>query len=520
MSPVLDRLRPAPVLAIARRDWALQLGRGRRAWALPVIAAVLLVPLAAIPWEAPSDPTVRRLVVTGDVPEAVLASPHVVRARGPRADLVFETDPDGQPVVVARWLSDAVRATLDEATPGTHPDVVDVRVERKVPSRSLLVALITGSILTGAVAEALPGERSRRTLETLLAAAVTRLEIVLGKWLAWGGFGVVACFAATAISVAFGRQELGPWALAAPLVPLGTVASGLYLVRRSTDVVGGATIAIRVLPAALAGLGILSWALGELVSPWAGAAIPIGGALIASGDIWPVAPTLLGAATTAALTAAALVATARDLEVDGATSSSAGRTFIAASAAVGAVAWWVATMTPALWTAAGNPHVGEDMGPERSALAGVFTFGTLALVALGRPDAAPVPWVRSAPRAVLAALGGGALLAVSPSGADVWTSPTLGEIAHRMASATNAAAMSPWQALPLLLVTELWFRGVVRERAGRVLSVAVWVLSTAPLDPLGGLCTGAVLLAAAETGGLTAAIGARLVAAALLTLAA
>ena len=520
MSGTLDRLRLSRVYAIASRDWALQLGRGRMAVGLPILAACLLGPVAALPAREPPDLARRLLSVSGDVPDAVRASPAVRVLPGPNTDIRFETAPDGQPVVVTRWITDGVRETLDAAAPGTHPEVVDVRVERKLPSRSLIVALITGSILTGAVAEALPGERSRKTLETLLAAAVTRLEIVIGKWLAWGGFGVIACVAATALSVGFGRQVAGPWAIAAPLVPLGTVAAGLYLVRRSTDVVGGATIAIRVLPAALAGLGIFAWALGEFVSPWAGAAIPIGGALVASGDIWPVLPTLLAAATTAIPTAAALIATARDLEVDGATASAPGRTFIAASSAIGAVAWWVATSTPALWTAAGNPHVGEDMGPDRSALAGVFTFGTLSLVALGRPDAKPAVWSRGIARTGLAAATGGALLWLAPSGAAPWTSPTLGEIAQRMHDAVAADKLSLLVSVPLIVVTELWFRGVARDRMGRIGALAVWVLAASPLDPLGGLCTGAILLAAAETGGIGAAIAAHFVAAALSALAA
>jgi hypothetical protein len=63
-------------------------------------------------------------------------------------------------------------------------------------------------------------------------------------------------------------------------------------------------------------------------------------------------------------------------------------------------------------------------------------------------------------------------------------------------------------------------KGPLRPARCAVVALAVWVIAASPLDPLGGLCTGAVLLAAAETGGIGAAIAAHFVAAALSALAA
>ena len=68
-----SRLRPARVVALARRDLAMEL-RGRRGWALPFIAALLLVPVATLPVGGAARPegtTPRAVRVQGDVPAAV-----------------------------------------------------------------------------------------------------------------------------------------------------------------------------------------------------------------------------------------------------------------------------------------------------------------------------------------------------------------------------------------------------------------------------------------------------------------
>ena len=74
---------------------------------------------------------------------------------------------------------------------------------RQQPRRGLLLALLAVSGLLAPIASSIGTERSQRTLGTLLAAAVTPLEIVLGKWLAWAGFATFSTglFATMALAV-------------------------------------------------------------------------------------------------------------------------------------------------------------------------------------------------------------------------------------------------------------------------------------------------------------------------------
>ena len=65
-------------------------------------------------------------------------------------------------------------------------DAPAVRVENiprdfAFPGRTMLFAMVSASTLTGAVANSIGGERSRKTLVVLLSAAISRAEIVAGK---------------------------------------------------------------------------------------------------------------------------------------------------------------------------------------------------------------------------------------------------------------------------------------------------------------------------------------------------
>ena len=154
-------LRPRVVLAIARRDLATQL-RGRRGWVLPFIAAILLAPLAAAPLPsfAPGPPQ-GALAVSGDVPEAVSSLEGI--AQVPQGGIRFIAE-DERLVVQGAGVPPNIREVLDA---GDAAIVVrDVPAEPwPVPGRALVLALLASSILTGAVSESIPGERSRHTLE-------------------------------------------------------------------------------------------------------------------------------------------------------------------------------------------------------------------------------------------------------------------------------------------------------------------------------------------------------------------
>lgn len=492
-------MRARPIVAIAQRDLYWQL-RGRRGWLYPFIAALILIPAAIAPLNA-ELPTRAEIPVKGDVPERVLALDRVA-VNNDRPRLQFEQTNDAL-VVHGRHIPDDVREALDGDTPSLT--VHDVEPPVGLPGRSLVLTLIASSILTGALSESIPGERSQRTLQTLLTAAVTRSEIVTGKWLAWGGFGALASAIAVALSMVSGYQSPGWWLIPVMSVPMATVALGLYLARHATDVVGGATVSMRVLPAALTIGGLAAWGLGRW-HPWLGASVPIGGALVASGDTWPgfVTP-ILATAVTLGFTAAALGATARDLEDDTPENRFAGQVQALVTTSLAASAWWMAIAGPMVWTMGGNEALTSRLSPTAGVLAGGLGIGIVALIRFAEPSPPRTPAITPSAAWLLALPAGLLLFALSNLSGNLsfegaWLTP----VAARMSAALNPV----WAGIPVFLVAvwaqEALFRGWILRQAGPVVSVAAWVVVISPLDPVVGIATGAVLVGITRfAGGLT-----------------
>ncbi|MFK7928198.1 MAG: ABC transporter permease subunit [Myxococcota bacterium] len=488
-------LRPAVVLSIAWRDLSA-LFRGRRGWVLPVIAAILLGPLAAAPFPQGPDGPPGRFAVSGDVPDAVrvLDTVGVV----PSGGIVFEQT-DTILVVHGAGVPDVVRDALDAQQPAWS--LTDVPAAPwPLPGRTLILALLAASILTGAVSESLPGERSRGTLEALLTAAVSRAEVVLGKWLAWASFGAVAATAASLLAIVTGRVELGWWLLAIPTVPMGSVALGLFMVRRSRDVVGGATVSLRVLPAVLSILGIMAWFLGLSGSHW-GALVPFGGALVAAGNTWPGAlPAVLSAAVTLSITAALLIATTRDLERSqkALVAPRLGSELMSITWALGG--WWVALGTAAVWVAAGNASVGTGLPTWPALLAGTLAL-TAVMVVRSAHETEPGKFLGLArPRAHAAWLA--PLVALMLAGV-LWLGPVLplphtavlDLLVERQTMGLAPLGTAPLVGLVAVLVQELVFRGWIQRTLGPVGSTLAFVAVITPLDPVGGLVVGGSLAA-------------------------
>lgn len=483
--------------AIARRDLAQELS-GRRGWFLPAVLAGLLLPASAIPpldGLLPTPAPESALTVTGDVPKAVLALPDVQQVDGP-ARLAFTRD--GEVLQVTGFVPGPVREALDDGA----PTVPLTWVERPLPlpGRTLLFALLSASTLTGAVSASIAGERSRKTLVALLSAAVTRHEVVLGKWLAWTGLGAGSSLVAALVALALGHVEPGPWLLPMVMVPAGTVALGLFLARRATDLVGGTTVSLRVLPAALCILGGLAWYLG-MQTPALGALVPLGGALMAAGGTWPgLVPAVLGSLATLLFVAGALWLTARDLEEaprEVASGPGAVRTSLALGS-VAALAWMAPILTPILWAAAGNPAIPEQLPPSRGVIAGAL--GLLAIVAVRTardPEPREVLGLRPASRAAWGlALAVAVGLALVTPVTELWSlsgSP-LGDMARLRLSAALNPGWAGLGALVLVAVAdEVLFRGILARTAGPLAAVWVWTLVKAPLEPVQGLLTGAML---------------------------
>ncbi len=485
-------MRPARVIAIARRDLALELS-GRRGWILPLILVGLLAPTTVARVPLPRAPQPVSLRVRGEVPQAVQALEFVQDDDRPQLD--FRRD-DGVLIVRANGIRDDVRAALD----GEAPALQVKRAIRpiRLPGRTLLFALISASTLTGAVSSSMAGERAAGTLVGLLAAAVTRLEVVAGKWLAWGGLGALASVLAACSAMAMGRVTPGWWLLPLPVVAPATVALGFWLVRRATDVVTGTTVSLRVLPAVLSITGLGAWFLGR-VDPLLGASVPLGGALVAAGGTWDglLAP-LVALCSSMALSLACLWMTARDLE-DAPREAPPGRTLRAASVttALAAGVWWLPILSPILWGAAGNPTLTDDLPRAAGVVAGGLGLALLALSgaastpsilqALGLKRSPDVRWIAGGVFAgvvlALVPVSGWAALPVSPS----WAA-----VVERLGAASGGLALSGAGSTAALLGQELFFRGWVQHRWGPLAAVLAYVVVITPLDPLAGLLVGGV----------------------------
>jgi hypothetical protein len=508
-------MRPRRVVAIAWRDLRNDL-KGRRALFVPGVLVALLLPLSTIKREP--GPVVEH--VFGDVPPEVAARSEVqVIVEGMGRGIRFEERDDAL-VLRGSNLSEGVRQTLDATRPRGAVAVVSRAPREQAPHRGLLLALIGASSLTGPIASSIGSERSRGTLGALLTAAVTRAEIVAGKWLAWGGFALVSTLAFTA--VALWREVVPPgwWVAALAMVPLGLTALGLWVVRRASDVVGATATALRLQPAALMTTGLLAYILGG-IDPHLGAMVPLGGALVASGDVWVDATTtapLVATVSTAAASIALLYLTAIDLdETVPRAPLAAGWTGAVTAAAAGALVCWTPLLGPELWRQAGNAQLTEALSPSAGALgaaAGLAGWGLLRAAGHALPLRTLFDLRRPSPTALATALLGGVGLAVASSGFAAFFDPTtvLGALSTRSAAALLPAGLPVLPGLVLLLAEELLFRGILAKQVGVAPASTAWAVVKAPLDPFAALVGGLTLGGASALGGLGAALLARLTA--------
>ncbi len=509
-------MRAERILAIAKRDLSIEF-KGRRAWLLPSVAMIVLGPIVFAPSMDDAGAALAPIRVTGDVPEQVLEIKRVEEVPR-RAMLRFEApsaDNDNRWILHGDYLPADIREALEATGPGIRTEIVDLyKVEP--PNRSLFLALIAASVLTGAISQSIPGERTNSTLEGLLTASISRAELVLGKWLAWGGYGGGLAILAALGTMLAGRQAPGWWLLPLPMVSFGTVALGFFLVRRANDVIGGATVAIRVLPAALTVLGLSAWYLGTW-NPLLGAALPLGGALFAAGDVWPgPAPALLATASTLLASLGMLALTARDLTTAERVEDDRGRRAALSASGLAALGWWGGVVGPLMWAAGGAPELMSSLSPERGVRAGTLTIALIVLIKLARSSRPLAAVGLTAPSAALwlpAVLAGAMLLPVAWT-ADLITPPTHPvwlEVRQRMTTALQPGMDTPFVLLAAVLSQEALFRGWLRQRLGDLAQLGLFVLVFSPMDPVSGLLVGAfaTLLTAAAGGSVLPAVLAR-----------
>lgn len=511
-------MRARRILAIAERDLRIEFS-GRQGGLLPLVVGLMLLPLAIAPHLAPRQ---QKIYVYGEVPPEVAKLPNLVRDEGPRRITLYPPSPPAEPGwrVEGSTLPTALTDALDRMDPVIK--VVTIEAQKlELPNRSLLLSLVSASTLTGALAQSIPGERASRTLETLRTASVSAAEIVVGKWLAWTVFAGGMATLAGVIAVLLGRQEAGPWLLALPWVAAGTAAGGLWLVRSANDVVGGATVALRTQPAALAAVALSAWALGR-VHPLLGASVPLGGALMAAGTLWegwaPVAVSIL---STALACAALLAVTARDLGESEQNHLHRDWGAALAMTAVAASAWWVAVLSPMVW-AMGGAAERTALIPRVSGPFGGMLAMTCMVVALAARHPTPVQSIGlvKAPRyAWGAAVAVGLTLPLLASASDLWPRPASSmwiDARERLMSASTPQMASPLILLGVVAAQELLFRGWIRRAGGGVLAAVASWLVLAPLDPVRGALESALMgaLVVASGGAILPAILARSVAAA------
>ena len=490
-------IRPLRVVAIAHRDLLREL-KGRRGWVLPAVMVGLMLPISWAPQQGigrvASQFIPTKIAAVGEVPSSILALDGVTEEDAPQA-LHFANANNVVEVTTTR-VPTVIRNTLD----ATDPRPVGLSIHQtppSMPSRSMFLALLSASTLTGAVSASIGGERSGRTFIALLAASVTRLEVVLGKWLAWGGLGASSALMAAFVTIVLGRLSMGWWLLPMVTVPLSFVALGLWLVRQASDVMGGTTVTLRVLPAIVGVTGTIAWIVGQDI-PLVGAAIPMGGALIAAGSTWGngAAPALVATASTLALTAWLLHATSTDLEENLETSGTSARwAFALRTTIVAAMAWWPALLIPLLWGIAGNAHLSETLPRPPGVLAGAAgLFAVTALWLLRQRTDRPRWFSQPTVTGVVVSLVVGALLAAGSQWSMASTVLHFGEEARlRMAAALWPSWTGPFIGLTAILADELLFRGWLQERVGPAWAVAAWTAVKSPFDPLGGILQGIAL---------------------------
>lgn len=525
--PVVPRLRR--LLAVARYESRSQMS-GRHALRLLGVAAALMLPAGLLPTpklparQPPAatmpagvdsttvgPPPPAKVPVRGEIPAGL--ETRLVSSPG----APFEIR-DGKPVVVTTLImTDELRAALDTLDGPERLEFRNVPFRLRTPGRSLLIAILAISLLTGPLADTLPGERARRTLEVLLTAGITRGELIGGKWLAWTLSATATAGISAGLACWRGVQAPGWWLAGLPLFIGSTVAFGLWLVRLVDDVVGGSAAPMRVLPAAAGTMATAAYLLGK-VSPLAGAAVPIGGPLMVAADLFPGPWAALSAtAGSVAFIAATLTVTGRDLDrVD--TTSSPTRWGALGLSAVAILIWWLTVGGPGVWSAGPDGISAELVQPlAKSMLAGGVALLACAVIAVARESArGPSKGAKavSLPVAIVATLVVGFALAASgplPAMELAATRPAIDTMLDRLREAAvpppgdgSAGAMLALAAS--LLGQAFLFRGVVARRLGWIGGSALWCVAVSPWAPWAALPASLALGALADRCGWIAAL--------------
>jgi len=524
-------LRAGRLLAVARYEARSHM-TGRQALRLLGVAAALLLPAGLIPTprlrppqqlapvvevapgsegEFVGPPPPPKVRVRGEIPP-LLASRFELSERAPAE--IHGVDPV---LLSAPEVTNEMRAALETLDGPVRLEYRGYLIPGRLPGRSLLIAILAISLLTGPLADALPGERARRTLEVLLTAGISRGELIGGKWLAWTLSASVTAGVAAMLACWRGVQPAGWWLAGLPLFIASAVAFGLWLVRLVDDVVGGSAAPMRVLPVAAGSMAALARAIAE-VSPVAAAAVPLGGPLLVAADLFSSGPQLLAAgAGTVVFVVAILTRTGRDLDRFD-TVSSPTRWGALGLSGVAVLLWWLTVAGPGIWGGGIAGASSNLVTPlPRSMMVGGIALLACAVIAIAReaqrgPAGESVEvastaalFVTFAVAALLAASGPLPVLDLAPA------RPVIDTMADRLReagvpSAMRSSAATMFAALVSIAGQAVLFRHVVATRLGATAASLLWCAAVSPLSPWSALPASLALGFLAQSYGWTSAL--------------
>lgn len=271
------------------------------------------------------------------------------------------------------------------------------------------------------------------------------------------------------------------------------------MVRHATDRVAGATISLRILPALLAILALCAWFLGG-IHPLLGASVPLGGALIATGQVWTgLFPHLVASLSAALCGLFLLVKTAADLEQKPQRNQARrGARLGAQELALGIGLWWMPLLGSLVWANAGNQPLTAALSQGQGVLAATGMVGLASIVShfqsdkttgsrWGLPNSG-YPWILFCCGVIVLAL-----TALASTGL-VLQGPIWGAAQTRMHEAILPIRVWPILGLAMIPLQEAYFRGRLVAKLGSLGSIIAFIVIATPLDPIFGLITGTVLV--------------------------
>lgn len=513
-------LRRSRLLAVMRYEMRSHM-TGRAALRMLAVAAALLLPASTIvvpkfsaPRAATTNQPPARIKVRGSIPaglesrlELAEESPYELRGNDPVT-------------LVATHLSRDMRAAMETLEGTPKVEVREFPISRNPPGRSLLIAILAISLLTGPLTDALPGERARRTLEVLLTTGISRSELIGGKWLAWTLSSVATAAIAAGLACWRGIQEPGWWLLGLPLFIASTVAFGLWLVRLVDDVVGGSAAPMRVIPVAAGGMAAIAFAVST-VSPAMAAAVPIGGAFLVAADLFTTWQQALAATLgSVVFVIAVLWRTGQDLDRLN-TSSAPSRFGALGLSAVATLLWWLTVGGSGIWSGGGGQSSELATALPRATTVGAVALLACAVIAIARESSRGTAPTVVAPRSPAAfAFAAAVAIALAASGAiphldSATANPVMQTILTRLREGGVSTSMTTSVAAALAGLLSVFgqtvlFRAVVAPRSSWVLASVVWALVVCPFSPWSALAGSLALGALGAAYGWTAVLGAHL----------